>query len=380
MTEQNNINEFDNMNEFETLQEQETVETENFTDELETERKLPDTQMLEVKNTPECKNCEAVLERSASVLSGQFSRQEVATEETESEEPQETEIDDEVEVQEEQEEPETEVKEEEQPKLKPSEICKSKAAFNDFILNNPMPLEICEIMQNYPKKPVVKIAELTQNIETLINTIGTEDFDTNQYLVYVVTRAKDEIVNTVKRLNGKDGLGVFIIRAYLYNDETEIGFECLLKPELKEKVKRVINTETPAKQVQLEYWKTYFDICDLMQPDLQVTPLPRHYQPVSIGVKGVQIMQTINTQKNYIASEIGINNDKTLFEKLLEHKEEIESEVGELEWDSKETNKSAKIRKTYYIDINNPENHEKAAEEHVKMAEELRDIAIKYLK
>ena len=345
MTNPNN-NEFDNMNEFETLQEQETVETENFTDELETE--------------------------------------EVATEETETEEPQEETTDsEENETDDEVNEPETEETEvkEEEPKLKPSEICKSKAAFNDFILNNPMPLEICEIMQNYPQKPVVKIAELTQNIETLINTIGTEDFDTNQYLVWIVTRAKDEIVNTVKRLNGKEGLGIFIMRAYLYNDETEIGFECLLKPELKEKVKRVINTETPAKQLQKEYWEVYKEVSDELQSEIQILEaLPRHYQPVSIGVKGVQIMLTINTQKHYIAAEIGINNDKTLFEKLLEHKEEIESEVGELEWDSKESNKSAKIRKTYYIDINNPVNHEKAAEEHVKMAEALTAIARKYLK
>ena len=347
MTEQNQNENFEieTIEETQAFETSEDAETENFTDELETE--------------------------------------EVATEETETEEPQEETTDsEENETDDEVNEPETEETEvkEEEPKLKPSEICKSKAAFNDFILNNPMPLEICEIMQNYPQKPVVKIAELTQNIETLINTIGTEDFDTNQYLVWIVTRAKDEIVNTVKRLNGKEGLGIFIMRAYLYNDETEIGFECLLKPELKEKVKRVINTETPAKQLQKEYWEVYKEVSDELQSEIQILEaLPRHYQPVSIGVKGVQIMQTINTQKNYIASEIGINNDKTLFEKLLEHKEEIESEVGELEWDSKESNKSAKIRKTYPIDINNPENHEKAAEEHVKMAEALTAIARKYL-
>ena len=166
----------------------------------------------------------------------------------------------------------------------------------------------------------------------------------------------------------------------VYREQPRLMFQCLLKPELKEKVKRVINTETPAKQLQLEYWTTYFDICDTLQSAIQVTPLPRHYQPVSIGVKGVQIMQTINTQKNYIASEIGINNNKTLFEKLLEHKEEIESEVGELEWDSKESNKSAKIRKTYPIDINNPENHAQAAAEHVRIAEALTAIARRYLK
>ena len=150
MTEQNQNENF----EIETIEETQAfetsadAETENFTDELETERKLPDTQMLEVKNTLECKNCETVLERNASVLNGQFSRQEVETEKTETEEPQEETTDsEENETDDEVNEPETEETEvkEEEPKLKPSEICKSKAAFNDFILNNPMPLEICEI-------------------------------------------------------------------------------------------------------------------------------------------------------------------------------------------------------------------------------------------
>ncbi len=39
------------------------------------------------------------------------------------------------------------------------------------------------------------------------------------------------------------------------------------------------------------------------------------------------------------------------------HKEEIEKEIGHLEWDSKENNKSSKIRKIFEIDINNSDNH-----------------------
>jgi len=323
-------------NEFETLEAQEMLETAETFEEVET--------------------AEEQIEEETS---------ETETQEAESEEPQD--------------EPEDEVQEE-QPKLQPAEIFKSKAAFYDEMVNKPMPLEICEIMQEYPKKPAVRIAELTQNIETLINTIGDEDFDTNQYLVWIVSNPKDKVVNTVKRLNGKDGLGIFIVKAYILND-VNIGFECLLKPELKEKVKRTVNTETAAKQLQKEYWETYKAVSDELQSEIQILEaLPRHYQPVSIGVKGVQIMQTVNTQKHYIASEIGINNDKALFEKLLEHKEEIESEIGTLEWDSKETNKSAKVRKTYLIDINNPENHAQAAAEHVRMAEALTAIARRYLK
>ena len=45
--------------------------------------------------------------------------------------------------------------------------------------------------------------------------------------------------------------------------------------------------------------------------------LPQHYQNISIQKSGVQILQTVNTQRNYVASEIAINNNKDLIERLL---------------------------------------------------------------
>ena len=257
------------------------------------------------------------------------------------------------------------------------DVFKSKAAFEDFMVNQPMPVEICEVMSNYPQKETTRIAELTQHIELLIDKIGEDGFNPNQYLVWIVTCPKDKIVNTVKNLNGKGRLEVFIFRAYLNEDKPE--FECLLKPELKEKRKRTVNTETPSKQLQKAYWEVYFEECDKEQSEMQVTPYPRHYQNVPIGKAGIQILQTINTRDNYVAAELAINNNKEIFNTLLDHKEEIESEIGKLEWDSKENNKSAKIRKAFPIDINNPKNHQKAAKEHIKMAEELKAIAHKYL-
>ena len=221
------------------------------------------------------------------------------------------------------------------------DVFKSKAAFEDFMVNQPMPVEICDVMSNYPQKETTRIAELTQHIELLIDKIGEDGFNPNQYLVWIVTCPKDKIVNTVKNLNGKGRLEVFIFRAYLNEDKPE--FECLLKPELKEKRKRTVNTETPAKQLQKAYWEVYFEECDKEQSEMQVTPYPRHYQNVPIGKAGIQILQTINTRDNYVAAELAINNNKEIFNTLLDHKEEIESEIGKLEWDSKENNKSAKI-------------------------------------
>ena len=173
---------------------------------------------------------------------------------------------------------------------------KSKVAFEDLMVNQPMPVEICEVMNTYAKKETTRIAELTQNIDTLLNIVGEDEFNPNQYLVWIITNPKDKIVNTIKKLNGNGGLEIFIFKAFL--NDNNIEFECLLKPQLKEKVKRTVNTETPAKLLQKAYWEVYFEECDNEQSQMQVTPYPRHYQNISIGKKGVQILQTINTQNN----------------------------------------------------------------------------------
>lgn len=261
------------------------------------------------------------------------------------------------------------------------EIFKSRANFESYMLELPMPAEICEAMQGYQKKDVERIAELTQNFQTFLNKVGDGSFNPKQYLVWIVTNPKEEIVNTMRVINqsSTNGLEIFIFKATLNGDK--IDFECVLKPNIVVKQKREVNINTPSKQLQKAYWETYMPVClESDYTEMQIKKaLPQHFQCISIGKAGVQILQTINTQNNYVASEIAINNDKEIFEKLFEHKEEIEKEVGKLEWDSKENVKSAKIRKTFKIDINNPENHKKAILEHVKMGAELKAIVHKYL-
>lgn len=260
-------------------------------------------------------------------------------------------------------------------------VFKSRASFEDYIINSPMPLEICEAMQDYPKKDVVKIAELTQNFQSFLNKVNNENFNPKQYLLWFVTNPKTEIIKTMQLINlsGINGLGVFIFKTSLNGNK--IDFECLLKPQLVIKQKREVNTNTPSKQLQKSIWEKYIDICDASEyPEMQIKEAaPQHYQNVSIGKSGVQILQTINTKDNYVASEIAISNNKEIFERLIEHKDEIEKEIGKLEWDSKENVKSAKIRKTFEVDVNNPENHEMAIAALIKMGAELKATVHKYL-
>ena len=93
----------------------------------------------------------------------------------------------------------------------------------------------------------------------------------------------------------------------------------------------------------------------------------------------MEIFQTVNTAKNYVASEILIRDDKTIFEKLLEHKEEIEKELGTLDWQKIEGKKSSRIRKTIDADVSNEETLEETIKAHIEMASEFKRVFTQYL-
>ena len=112
---------------------------------------------------------------------------------------------------------------------------------------------------------------------------------------------------------------------------------------------------------------------------MQINPKPQHFAYISIGKAGVQIMQTINTAQNYIATELLINNKKEIFNKLVKNKAEIEKELGELNWHSPENIKSSKIRKTIEFPLSEQKEWNKAVKQHIKMAEEFKAAFSKYL-
>ena len=65
---------------------------------------------------------------------------------------------------------------------------KSRTLFEDLVLNSPMPIDVCNFLNQYPQKGVDRIADLTQNFETLINKASDESFNAIQtpYLVWFI--------------------------------------------------------------------------------------------------------------------------------------------------------------------------------------------------
>jgi len=255
---------------------------------------------------------------------------------------------------------------------------KSRKNFEDFVKDCDKG-DIIRTLADYPQaegKVIATVAELTQSADTLISTLAEiQRYKQPPFIVWVVANEKENLVQSIKSLNSflVKGCGIFLFKAHL--NANKMAFETIVQPQ--KITKRHSKTDT--KQLQLNYWTKYFEICDKLESDLQVKPASQHWQYIPIGKTGVSIQLTINTQQNHIGCELLINNDKEIFYSLENSKEKIEKQLGELDWQELKGKKSSRIRKVYSTDITKAENWETAIKEQIRMAEEFKSTFAKYL-
>lgn len=261
-------------------------------------------------------------------------------------------------------------------KIIPQDAFKSKKNFEEFMANHNTP-EIISVLADYPKangKAIVTVADLTQNSETIINAMSEiKNLPQPPFIVWIVANERENLITAAETLNkfsNKD-FGFFVFKASLNNGKIE--FKCLLKPETK------TQGQSRAKQIQIEYWKQYFEICDEVNPDVQINPRYQHWQYLPMGKAGVALMLTISTQIKYIGVDLLINYKKSIFEELQTHQTEIEEELGVLDWINEPDNKSSKIRKTLGFDITDPAQVDEAIKAHIDLAQKFKTVFSKYL-
>ena len=258
------------------------------------------------------------------------------------------------------------------------EVLKSRQNFSNYIEKYKDDV-INELLKDYPNRGLHIICpQLTQNADGLIEAVGELRGNQKAYIFWFIANEKEDLINIAKTLNhcfNQNYCGLFVIKTILNGDKIE--FKPILKPEIP--TKQVRNNNTPAKQIQKEYWDRYFEVCDELQSEMQINPAPQHYQYISIGKKGVQIMQTVNTKDKYVATELFINNDKDIFNNLLKSKDEIETKLGFLDWQDLEGKKSSRIRQVLHYDITDTSNLYEIIKSHIKMAEDFRDTFKRFL-
>lgn len=269
--------------------------------------------------------------------------------------------------------------------LTAEQILKSKQAFSDYVETQQGKISL-EHAKNYPAATIhTTFAQLTQNIEGLHNFGELLNINADQYIFWVVVNEKEEILRIVKNLNGlfKKKCGIFVIKASLNDDKIE--FNTILSPEIKAETKRKVNKDTPTKNLQMEYWLMYEELCDVSTcPDVQITPAQQHYQYIKTGKGCSQLLVTLNTQDSLATVEFVNTNDadKKIYNKLIASEAKIAKELKgiDLEWLELQGKKSSKIKTTIGInDINDREEWKTVIEQQIQIAEQFRTVITKYL-
>ena len=175
-------------------------------------------------------------------------------------------------------------------------------------------------------------------------------------IIWIVKEAKEEHRQAIDWLNEHtdSDINIFLCKIELWkiNDSPLApNFQVICKPNNWTKSVKIESNITPSKKIELNYWNKVNEYINNNNFNFSTpAPRPRPIHVLAIGNSAAQIRLTFNT-KNEMSVRFHINDDKVLFDKLYENKNEIEKELGfELEWDRSDKYKSSQIR--VFKDIN----------------------------
>lgn len=261
-------------------------------------------------------------------------------------------------------------------KLTPIEILKNKKNFSEFI-EDYNPVKVISTLAEYPQsdgKVIARITDLTQNFDSFVNLMS-DPVITNlkqmPFITWFIVNEKENILNTLANLNkfASKEFGIFVFKVFL-NDE-QIDVKCILKPELK-------SVGGIAKQYQPAYWTEFNKVNISKKLGWKISQKTQHWQYLPIGKRSVSVMLSVNTQDKLIGADLIINYDESIYNNLYSHKDEIEKELGTLDWVQK--NKSCRIRKSISCDITDLNTYQETIEKHIELTLEFKEVLSRYLK
>lgn len=113
---------------------------------------------------------------------------------------------------------------------------------------------------------------------------------------------------------------------------------------------------TDLKMLQLEFWTSFNEFVAQSDSSIRTrTPRPQHWYDLSLGVgQRAHISLTVHSREKYCSAEIYIPNDRDLFFKLEEQKEQIQNQCGlTFKWMELPNKQASRIIiKKYDFDLN----------------------------
>lgn len=172
-------------------------------------------------------------------------------------------------------------------------------------------------------------------------------------VVWIVKRAREEHRAAIEWLNNHtdENISFFLIEIKLYkigDSAPAVKFEVIEKPNNWAKEIKKHTFSDPARQFRLEYW-TAFNEYAFAKPVFAKNfkrrkPGTDHWMSLSLGSSAYHLDILTLKKRNAVSVEFYISDDKSIYHKLLPHREEIEADIGfDLDWRELPDKKASRI-------------------------------------
>jgi hypothetical protein len=210
-----------------------------------------------------------------------------------------------------------------------------------------------------------------------------------EIVIWIAKDVRDEHKRAIDWLNEHtdEKINFFLIKIELWQIEDSKPapkFDIIVSPNEWAKAVKTSTSNgviTNTKLLQLDFWTKFKEHALNKNNSLHLqTPRPQHWYDISIGNSSAHIVLTVNTREDLLGCELYISRNKELFTYLNDHKEQIESEIGEkLDWVDAAVASMIKLKKKV-TDVLNPEESDKHFSWLIEETEIFQKVFRKYIK
>ena len=173
-------------------------------------------------------------------------------------------------------------------------------------------------------------------------------------LIWICKHCREEHRQAIDWLNEKTNntLHIFVIRMEVWkigDSKPAPKFQVICSPNDWAKIIKDTSTGnnklSETNLLQLDFWTEFNTYMNERSPGFKSRkPHPQHWYDLAIGSSQAYISLTVSFTKNFIRSELYIQDNKELFEKLHNDKDAIEKELGlGLRWNESPKAKASSI-------------------------------------
>ena len=209
-------------------------------------------------------------------------------------------------------------------------------------------------------------------------------------VVWIVKEAREEHRSAIEWLNNNtnSNINFFLIEIHAYkigNSDNAPMFQVIEQPNDFIKNNKSINssdTMNKSQSQRVEFWNQFNNvIVERGKPFNVRKATTDHWYNVAIGTSDAHIDVTLVNKDSVIGVELYITDNKDLFDKLYQKKDEIESDLGfKLDWRRLNNSKASRIV-TFIKGLNfdNHSNYNELMNKTIDLAVLMRDTFKKYI-